>query len=131
MFFFYVQLSPGDEIKFFSPYLLALDVMGRLGDLLVCATSAGVLGASAGALLLAHADGDAPQVALGAVRRQSGLEGEEKSPNHYNIGIAMWTLSVAKLVVVGDGDRRLGCYKVFVSLICRLHSVSTPGKLLE
>ena len=48
-----------------------------------------------------------------------------------NTGIAMGTLSVSTLVVVSDGGRDLGCSKVCISIICHLHSVSTPGQGLQ
>ncbi len=47
------------------------------------------------------------------------------------VSLGAHTLSVATLVVVSDGGRHLGCFKVFVSLIYRLYSVSMPGQVLE
>ena len=51
-----------------------------------------------------------------------------------NICIARGTPSVVTLVVVsevGGGDRHLGFSKIFISLIYRLDSVSTPVQVLE
>ncbi len=69
--------------------------------------------------------------AVEQIKASSQINQREETSQPMLVSLGAHSLSVATLVVVGDGGRHSGCYKVFVSLIYHLRSVSTPGQALE